>query len=68
MTTSFAKNTGVPFLDLKPVYQELKEEIDAAIQRVLSSGWYILGREVHAFEEEFAAEQVISLQLDAAEK
>jgi dTDP-4-amino-4,6-dideoxygalactose transaminase len=29
--------------------------IDAAIARVLSSGWYILGKEVRAFEEEFAA-------------
>ncbi|MEK6372949.1 MAG: DegT/DnrJ/EryC1/StrS family aminotransferase [Acidobacteriota bacterium] len=55
MTTSFAKNTEVPFLDLKQAYLELKEELDAAVQRVLSSGWYILGREVRAFEEEFAA-------------
>ncbi len=30
-------------------------EIDAAIQRVLASGWYILGDEVTAFEREWAA-------------
>lgn len=36
-------------------YREHRPEIDAAIQRVLESGWYILGREVEAFEEEFAA-------------
>ena len=32
-----------------------RSEIDAAIKRVLDSGWYILGKEVEAFEEEFAA-------------
>lgn len=31
-----------------------KEEIDAAIARVLDSGWYILGQEVKAFENDFA--------------
>ncbi len=44
----------VPFLDLKAPYLELKEEFDAAYQRVMESGWYILGREVEAFEQEFA--------------
>ena len=32
-----------------------KEDLDAAFQRVMESGWYILGHEVEAFEEEFAA-------------
>jgi dTDP-4-amino-4,6-dideoxygalactose transaminase len=45
----------VPFLDLKAAYLELKNEIDAAVARVLASGWYILGEEVEAFESEFAA-------------
>ena len=36
-------------------YQAYRAEIDAAVQRVLSSGWYILGAEVEAFEAEFAA-------------
>ncbi|MEH1934002.1 MAG: DegT/DnrJ/EryC1/StrS family aminotransferase [Nostoc sp.] len=45
----------VPFLDLKAPYLELKEELDAAYRRVMESGWYILGREVEAFEVEFAA-------------
>lgn len=44
----------VPFLDLRAAYLELKPEIDAAIARVLDSGWYILGPEVEAFEVEFA--------------
>lgn len=46
--------TAIPFLDLKAAYLELKPEIDAAVARVLDSGWYILGEEVEAFEEEFA--------------
>lgn len=45
---------SVPFLDLKAGYLELQDEIDAACRRVLESGWYILGGEVEAFEQEFA--------------
>jgi dTDP-4-amino-4,6-dideoxygalactose transaminase len=36
-------------------YRAVKAEIDAAVARVLESGWYILGQEVRAFEAEFAA-------------
>lgn len=45
---------NVPFLDLKAGYLEHQSEIDAAIKRVLESGWYILGEEVEAFEHEYA--------------
>jgi dTDP-4-amino-4,6-dideoxygalactose transaminase len=45
----------IPFSDLTAQYLSLKDEIDASIQRVLTSGWFILGQEVLAFEEEFAA-------------
>jgi dTDP-4-amino-4,6-dideoxygalactose transaminase len=45
----------IPFLDLHAAYLELQGELDAACRRVLSSGWYILGGEVEAFESEFAA-------------
>lgn len=44
----------IPFLDLGATYQELKADIDVAVQRVLDSGWYILGPEVEAFESEWA--------------
>ncbi|TMW71328.1 DegT/DnrJ/EryC1/StrS family aminotransferase [Thauera sp. UPWRP] len=44
----------IPFLDLKSPYLELRAEIDDAVSRVLSSGWYIGGPEVDAFEAEFA--------------
>jgi dTDP-4-amino-4,6-dideoxygalactose transaminase len=46
---------NVNFLDLKAAYLELQPEIDAAIKRVLDSGWYILGEEVDSFEQEFAS-------------
>lgn len=44
----------VPFLDLKTVHQELRVELREAFERVLDSGWYILGNEVKEFEQEFA--------------
>jgi dTDP-4-amino-4,6-dideoxygalactose transaminase len=45
----------IPFLDLKWAYAELKSELDAAYTRVMDSGWFVLGREVEAFEAEYAA-------------
>lgn len=45
---------NIPFLNLATPYQELQVELDAAYQRVMKSGWYILGEEVEAFECEFA--------------
>ena len=44
----------IQFVDLRQDYQEIKEEINQAIQRVLESGWFILGKELEAFEKEFA--------------
>lgn len=45
----------IPFLDLKAPYLELKAEIDEAIARVVSSGWFIGGPEVDQFEADYAA-------------
>ena len=44
----------IPFLDMHAPYQELKSDLDAAYQRVMDSGWYILGGEVEAFEQQWA--------------
>lgn len=44
----------IPFNDFVKEYHSIKIDIDKAIQRVLESGWYVLGKEVQAFEEEFA--------------
>ena len=45
----------IPFSDPSASYLAHKNEIDQAIQRVLESGWFVLGREVETFEKEFAA-------------
>ena len=44
----------IPFLELKPTYVELREELDAAYHRVMDSGHYLLGKELESFEAEFA--------------
>lgn len=44
----------VPILDLKPAYDELRAELDAAYHRVMESGWVLLGKELEAFETEYA--------------
>src|SRR5205809_1021647 len=44
----------IPFLDLRAAQAELRDDLDAAYRRVMDSGWFILGREVEAFEAEFA--------------
>ena len=49
------RRLSIPQTDPKANYLAHRTEIDAAIGRVLESGWYILGEEVAAFEEEFAA-------------
>jgi dTDP-4-amino-4,6-dideoxygalactose transaminase len=53
--TLMADHATVPFLDLLTPHLELAPELQAAFTRVLNSGWYILGQEVEAFEQEFAA-------------
>lgn len=45
----------IPLVDLKAQYRSIKTEIDAAILRVLENSSFILGSDVAAFEEEFAA-------------
>jgi dTDP-4-amino-4,6-dideoxygalactose transaminase len=45
----------IPFNDLRRQYDSIKPIVDEAIARVLASGWYILGPEVEAFENDFAA-------------
>lgn len=44
----------VPFLDLKAAHHELRAELEAAFQRVLDSGWFVMGPELEALEAEFA--------------
>ena len=44
----------IQFLDLHKLNEQYRAEIDEAVARVLNSGWYIRGKEVAAFENEFA--------------
>ena len=45
----------VPFLDLQSIQLEHRDQLAAAFERVLHSGWYVLGDEVKRFEHEYAA-------------
>ena len=55
VSSKLSKNEAqIPFLSLLAAYQELKKEIDEAVARVLDSGFYLLGKELDAFEKEFA--------------
>jgi dTDP-4-amino-4,6-dideoxygalactose transaminase len=49
------QQAGVPMLDLRRQYAQLREEILAAVERVCSSQHFILGVEVEALEHELAA-------------
>lgn len=44
----------IPLVDFKAEYKEIRKDVDAAIARVLTSGWYVLGREVSNFEKKLA--------------
>ena len=44
----------IDFGGLKQQFNEIAEEIEKAVSRVLRGGWYILGEELSAFESEFS--------------
>lgn len=44
----------IKFLDLKKLNDSFEPDLSRAIERVLDSGWYLLGNEVAAFEQEYA--------------
>lgn len=46
--------TTIPFLDLQSLHVEIKDQLENAFQRVMASGWYVLGPELETFEAEFA--------------
>lgn len=45
----------IPFLDFGAMHGELRPRLDAAYARVIESNWLVLGKELEAFEAEFAA-------------
>lgn len=46
--------SGVPFSDFHAQVHAMRGEIEAAVARVLDSGWFVLGPECEAFERELA--------------
>ena len=44
----------IPFLYLKNINQQYREELITACTRVIDSGWYIGGKELESFEKNFA--------------
>ena len=47
---------NIPLVDIKAQYAPIREEVRAAVDRVLDSGVFILGPEVEEFEREMRAE------------
>jgi len=45
----------IPFLDLKAINAQYRDELIEACTRVVDSGWYIAGNELAQFEQEFAS-------------
>ena len=45
---------SVPFLDLNAQHAPIRDELDAALDRVVSASNFVLGEDVDRFEEEFA--------------
>ncbi|WP_158791822.1 DegT/DnrJ/EryC1/StrS aminotransferase family protein [Granulicella sp. L60] len=45
----------IPFVDLKLLHSEIKEELRDVFDRVLNESTFVLGPEVQRFEQEFAA-------------
>lgn len=46
---------NVPFVDMRPMHNEIRKDLDAAYNRVVDSSWFIQGKELEQFEDEFAA-------------
>jgi len=49
------KHVAIPLLDLKRQYQQIREEVLAAVERVCASQHFVLGTEVEELEHELAA-------------
>mgnify|MGYP000957931531 CR=1 FL=1 len=45
----------IKFLDIKKITDSFEPNLTEAVQRVVRSGWFLLGEEVAAFEKEYAS-------------
>ena len=55
---------NIPFVDLKQQYQSIKNEIDTAIENVLTETAFIGGKYVNKFEKDFDKVRIDSLLKD----
>lgn len=46
---------NVPFVDMRPMHDEIRKDLDAAYNRVMDNSWFIQGEELQKFEKEYAA-------------
>lgn len=44
----------IPIFELTRQYREIEKDINTAINDVLNSGWFVLGKQVETFEREYA--------------
>lgn len=44
----------IKFSDLRPIHNQIREEMDKAYNTVMDSGWYIMGEQLEKFETEYA--------------
>ena len=44
----------IKFLDLQKINAQYEQELKTAANRVIDSGWYLMGKELEAFEESYA--------------
>lgn len=44
----------IPFVTFEKMHEEMQQELDGAVNRVVHSNWFIRGKEVEKFEREFA--------------
>ena len=45
----------IKFLDLQKINAQYEQELKTAANRVIDSGWYLMGKELETFEQSYAA-------------
>ena len=45
---------NIPFADLRPMHDEIRQDLDVAYKKVMDKSWFIQGTELELFEQEFA--------------
>lgn len=47
--------SDIPFLNLSPMHEAIKTEMRGAFEQVYANNWFILGKELEAFEQKYAS-------------